>query len=163
MWGWILSRTRRPKGLHGKGKYSPNVSTLIKYFLACHCSRPMTNDQLCYAEDVMHSNDRRDSYIGGFIWYPCDGGENMTSQERTMPWLSYCGVSSRQTRSGFKACHAVTAINQNVGVKWKAISTNWQRYSWNVKLLMENYKIKWRSCMREHYFFNKHRGGRNRS
>ena len=45
---------KKAKGLkHGKGKYSPNVSTLIKHFLACHCSRPMTIDQLCSAEDIM--------------------------------------------------------------------------------------------------------------
>ena len=71
---------KKAKGLkHGKGKYSPNVSTLIKYFLACHCSRPMTIDQLCFAKDVMHSNERRNAYIGGFMRYPCDGGENTTS------------------------------------------------------------------------------------
>ena len=51
---------------HDQGKDSPNVSTLIKHFLACHCSIPMTIEKLSSAEDIMHSNDRRNAYIGGF-------------------------------------------------------------------------------------------------
>ena len=45
----------------------------------------------------------------------------MTSHERTMSRLSYCGVSSQRIRIVIKSCHAATAINQNVEVEWKAI------------------------------------------
>ena len=45
----------------------------------------------------------------------------MTSHERTMSRLSYCGVSSQRIRIVIKSYHAATAINQNVEVEWKAI------------------------------------------
>ena len=52
--GGDFSRTRRPEGVNMvRESIVPNVSILIKHFLACHCSRPMTIDQLCSAKDIM--------------------------------------------------------------------------------------------------------------
>ena len=52
----------------------------------------------------------------------------MPSHERTMPWLRYCGWSSRLIRSFIIACHAATAMNQKVRGWMESISTNWQYY-----------------------------------